>query len=346
MCVTCGSACTHRWSEGRCSVCSSDCSHTAHTPDGKCTQCLEPIYHRYFDLQCDCGKVLSFADYALPEQIAAMDSPEKGTIRSFSYTTRNYQFERDFGRDSTPITKDCRVYLPYGYDTQRKYDVLFLIHGYEQDEMAWLDEYHYCRDTIGIRAADIADSMIYYGYCPPLILVTINTNAGFWEFEYGEYSKPVQLTPEFRNDILPAIVELFSTWAEGSTPEQLQAARDHFAIAGLSNGSLAAYYTGMMECTDLFAWFGCYSGNLGSEGILDALNSLPDGLYPIRFHFASAGSHDSQYENMLEGYSVLTEGTARLADGENASLVIVDRAFHDWTTWLLSFYNTLLVFFR
>ena len=38
------------------------------------------------------------------------------------------------------------------------------------------------------------------------------------------------------------------------------AAREHFAYAGLSMGSIYAYTSIIPECLDLFAWFGFFSG--------------------------------------------------------------------------------------
>lgn len=69
-----------------------------------------------------------------------------------------------------------------------------------------------------------------------------------------------QFVRELREDILPFIVQNYSTYAADGSAEAISAARDHFAYAGLSMGSIYAYNSVMPLCLDLFAWFGCFSG--------------------------------------------------------------------------------------
>ena len=54
-----------------------------------------------------------------------------GTIEQISYTTYDY-----FG-DGSEIEKYANVYLPYGYDKEEKYNVLYLMHGIGGDENEW-----------------------------------------------------------------------------------------------------------------------------------------------------------------------------------------------------------------
>ena len=53
----------------------------------------------------------------------------------------------------------------------------------------------------------------------------------------------------------------YSTYAADGSAEAISAARDHFAYAGLSMGSIYAYNSVMPLCLDMFAWFGCFSGS-------------------------------------------------------------------------------------
>ena len=46
---------------------------------------------------------------------------EKGTVERVDYNTTNY--------DGSPMEKHAYVYLPYGYDENKQYDILYLIHG-------------------------------------------------------------------------------------------------------------------------------------------------------------------------------------------------------------------------
>ena len=67
----------------------------------------------------------------IPSKYTKYQLEESGTIEKITYPTRDY-----FG-DGGEITKSANVYLPYGYSADKKYNVLYLMHGIGGDENEW-----------------------------------------------------------------------------------------------------------------------------------------------------------------------------------------------------------------
>ena len=53
---------------------------------------------------------------------------EQGSIVELSYTTPAYAVNEMLGKNET-MEKTLQVYLPYGYDEAKQYNVLYLLHG-------------------------------------------------------------------------------------------------------------------------------------------------------------------------------------------------------------------------
>ena len=121
----------------------------------------------------------------IPTKYITRRFSECGTIETISYTTYDY-----FG-DGSEIEKYANVYLPYGYDEQKKYNVLYLMHGIGGDENEW----GMTGDTSRVKI--IMDNLIYNEDIEPFIVVTPNGRSGadfanrssdyhsFYEFEIG-----------------------------------------------------------------------------------------------------------------------------------------------------------------
>ena len=55
--------------------------------------------------------------YEMPEEMLT-DCSQKGTVERYDYDTFTYDAE-----ESKPLKKGAWVYLPYGYDPSKKYDM-------------------------------------------------------------------------------------------------------------------------------------------------------------------------------------------------------------------------------
>ena len=94
---------------------------------------------------------------------------QQGTVVELEYDTPAYAVNDLLGLDETLHKKVC-VYLPYGYDETKQYDILYLLHGTEGEtdgpmEEFWLKQW-------GYETLPVLDNMIAQGLCDPVIVVT------------------------------------------------------------------------------------------------------------------------------------------------------------------------------
>ena len=102
----------------------------------------------------------------IPIKYTTQRFSERGTIEQITYTTYDY-----FG-DGSEMEKQANVYLPYGYDSEKKYNVLYLMHGIGGDENEWGMTGNASKVKI------MMDNLIYNGDIEPFIVVTPNGRSG------------------------------------------------------------------------------------------------------------------------------------------------------------------------
>ena len=236
------------------------------------------------------------------------------------------------------------IYLPYGYDPVQRYNVLILIHGgngssHDFTDMEFINE----DQDYPFTMKALYDRMIAEKRCEPLIIVSPYTCI-HRDKEYPGYVPDVYFAKELREYILPYVVENYSTWAEGGTEEELRAARDHFGIGGVSNGSLYTYETGMSLCFDLFSQYICLSGCYDPLTIAAAINREEWTDLPIRFYYAGCADEDWQHANSKIGFDAILASTERLTLGENSFYVDM-HGEHNWSQWAAHMYNALPLVF-
>ena len=204
-----------------------------------------------------------------------------------------------------------------------------------------------------MMAASTSETLFFALYAlltstrPKMIIVTPTFYNDSDDFsEYDRNREQDQFVYELRRDILPLIVKTFSTYAAEPTEAAISAAREHFAYAGLSMGSIYAYTSVMPKCLDLFAWFGCFSG---SDAYLDklipALQSEENAQYPILYFYNCIGDHDSMFDTHTQQYDYLVRHVDCLTDGKNAAMTVIKSASHEYRAWGTGLYNFLRVVF-
>ena len=334
VCVLCGALCEHpAWEGGVCTVCGTPCEHPAHDAESReCAVCGETVVHRYIGGVCACGAEPLVYDYVLPDRFYE-ESEHPGSITPLSYQNAEPGWAE--------YTRHLLVYLPYGYDPQEQYNVLILLHGTGDDETAWLSYPHYVLDrTMEVRC--IFDRMIEEQIIEPLIIVT----ARLYE-DYGSYSgDPTadRLAAELRDILLPCIVDRYATWAASSSPEDISAARQHFALGGLYWGSYFTYASGMRQNLPYFGNFICFSGNDDPNFVLSTINSPELIDYPFYLYYSAAGTTDMAHDGGINNFYTLVNYTERLTEGENAFLHETEGG-HTWNVWSTEIFNALQLAF-
>lgn len=277
--------------------------------------------------------------YEMPAEML-QETGKKGTVERFLYNTNTYDTE-----GSLPMEKGAWVYLPYGYDASKQYNVLYLLHGGGVTEDWWFKMFP---DTV-----TILDNMIARGICEPCIIVTptyyrgteVDRNAEFIT-EHFRY--------ELRNDLIPAIESKYSTYAKGNvSAENLINTRSHRAFAGLSLGSMTTYRAAFYNNYDLFSWYGPFSGCCGPKGdrtlevkrIIETLENGVKNNLPLDYLFCCNGDQDIAFEEHKEIMGNVTKTCNLLKTGENYDFFIIPGGVHDMKAWQLHLYHALQIFF-
>lgn len=185
--------------------------------------------------------------------------------------------------------KTLKVYLPYGYDANKKYNIFYLMHGGGENENTIFGS--------DVNLQNILDHMIENGELEPMIVVTPTFN--------GNGSEAQNFWEEFRASVIPFVEGKYSTYANSTSDADIKASRRHRAYGGFSMGSVSTWNV-FLNCLDYCAYFMPLSGDLWC----DNCNSGQDKAYRVDqaiaksgltqrdyFIFAATGSDDIAYPN-------------------------------------------------
>jgi len=253
-----------------------------------------------------------------PEPPAGFDTPAKGRLEGRV---------EEFAYDSTVTgtRRKANVYLPPGYAHDRKYPVLYLLHGIGGNQNEW---------TGYVRADAVIDNLIAGGKAVPMIVVFPNGRAR------ADDSIPAQVfSPDnsaafaaFERDLLdclvPAIEAKYAVLAD----------REHRALAGLSMGGGQTLNFGLGHL-DTFAWLGAFSAAPNTKPPADLLRDPARARSELKLLYLSCGNKD--------GLIVISQGVhAYLKEHGVPHLWNVDDHGHDRETWAANLYDFAPRLFR
>lgn len=115
----------------------------------------------------------------------------------------------------------------------------------------------------------------------------------------ADYELAIQLTDNYHNelinDLLPAVEDKYSTFADDTSPSGLLASRDHRGFGGFSMGSVTTWHT-FQYCLDYFRYFMPMSGNLTLDGnFMDDIVKNSGWTSKDFFIYAMSGTDDFAY---------------------------------------------------
>ena len=217
-----------------------------------------------------------------------------------------------FPSPSTNSTKRAFVYLPPQYDGKKKFPVLYLQHGWGEDETAWSRQGH---------ANLIMDNMIAAGECTPFIIVMTYgmTNdvkfGGLGGFNFKDFETVLV------DELVPYIDANFKTIAK----------KDSRAMAGLSMGGMETRNITLAR-PEVFGYYGLLSGGVYTpEDIKD-----PNQVKGI---FISCGGKEGPDR-------IMQAAEALQAAGFNAKGYVSPGTGHEFLTWRRSLREMAPMLFR
>ena len=238
----------------------------------------------------------SITNAVLPDKLEEIpqeyfsEADQQGILVELEYDT--YE-SMSYEEQDQVLKKRAIVYLPYGYSEDEQYNVFYLMHGGWSNETTYLGTPERPNEFKNVLDNGIADGKIR-----PMIVVcpTYNNES---ESDSSSYSLALRLTENYHNellgDLILAVENTYSTYAEDTTAEGIRASRDHRAFCGFSMGSVATWRT-FQYCLDDFRYFLPSSGSLtadGEDGTFRYANNEKEGnLY---FLEQEGGTHNGDY---------------------------------------------------
>ena len=213
---------------------------------------------------------------------------------------------------STDATRTAYVYLPPQYDGKKKFPVLYLQHGWGEDETAWSRQGH---------ANLIMDNLIAEGKCVPFIIVMTYgmTNevkfGGLGSFNFKEFETVLV------DELVPFIDANFKTIAK----------KDSRAMAGLSMGGMETKNITLAR-PETFGYYGLLSGGTYSPEDIKSADQ-------VKVIFMSCGSKE-----FPDGINKAAEDLK--AAGHNAVGYVSEGTAHEFLTWRRSLREMAPLLFR
>jgi enterochelin esterase-like enzyme len=238
-----------------------------------------------------------------------------GQVRSIYYWSEINGMERH-----------CNVYVPAEYEQNptKKYPVLYLLHGWGEDENGWSNQGH---------MGNIMDGLISSGESVPMIVVMdcgdIKTNSDIRTASTND------VTQIYVKDLIPFIDKTFRTKTD----------RQNRAMAGLSRGGMQTTTT-VFNNMDKFAWMGTFSGffmgGMGGRGaagtgqapsISQQIETAFNGVFKdaaafdkqINLLFISTGTEERNPKETVE--ALKAHGIGHIVFHESQGTA------HEWLTW-------------
>jgi enterochelin esterase-like enzyme len=219
-----------------------------------------------------------------------------------------------FPSPSTGTSRRAFVYTPPGYDhnARKKYPVLYLQHGWGEDETAWSNQG---------RANLIMDNLIAESKITPFLIVMTYGMTNEIKFGGLRNFKIDSFQTVLTEELIPYIDSHFPTVAKPS----------HRAMAGLSMGGMETK-TITLNRPGLFSYYGLLSG--GTYAPAD----IKDKSNP-KLVFLSCGSKERP-DGVRNAAAALKEA------GINAVSYISENTAHEFQTWRRSLYQLAPLLFR
>ncbi len=231
-----------------------------------------------------------------------------------------------FPSKSSNTTRRAFVYTPPDYDKDQaaRYPVLYLQHGWGEDETAWCNQGH---------ANLIMDNLISEGKIRSFIIVMTYgmTNeikiGGLRNFKIAPFQTVLI------DELIPYIDANFRTLSD----------RTHRAMAGLSMGGMETKMITLANL-DKFAYIGLFSGGTFS---MDDVNKTPDFKEKVKLAFVSFGSRELEGNRPhFFGGDPKANAEALKQAGINSVFYVSPGTAHEFLSWRRSLYQFAPLLFK
>ena len=216
-----------------------------------------------------------------------------------------------------------QVYTPPNYSAERKYPVLYLLHGIGGNEHEWQ---HFATPDV------LLDNLIADGKAVPMIVVMPNGRAQKDDRAVGDVFAAAPAFATFERDLLDDVIPAIEA------RYRVQADREHRALAGLSMGGGQTLNFGFAHL-DTFAWLGGFSSAPNTRPPAALVPDPENARRMLRLLWLSCGSRDGLI-NISQGLH------AYLKEHGVPHVWHVDGNGHDATHWRNALYHFAQLIFQ
>ena len=237
-----------------------------------------------------------------------------GKIDSISYPSK-----------TVGTSRKALIYTPPNYSKNRKYPVLYLLHGIGGDEKEWLK---------GGQPQVILDNLYAENKIEPIIVVMPNGRAIKDDRATGNIMAPDKVEAfatfekDLLNDLIPYIERKFPVLKD----------REHRAIAGLSMGGGQSLNFGLGNL-DIFAWIGGFSSAPNTKPPEQLLPDPEKARKMLKLLWISCGDND--------GLITFSQRTHNYLNANNVPhIYYIEPGVHDFKVWKNSLYMFSQLIFK
>jgi enterochelin esterase-like enzyme len=222
-----------------------------------------------------------------------------GQLEMISYESKSVGTERHM-----------LIYTPPDYSKDKKYPVLYLLHGIGGDENEW---------KRGGKPNVILDNLLADGKITPLIVVMPNGRAQKNDRAEGNVMASAPAFAAFEKDLLEDVIPTIEA------KYSVQADREHRALAGLSMGGGQSLNFGLAHL-DTFAWVGAFSAAPNTKKPADLVPDPAAAKEKLKLLWIGVGDKD----NLMR----ISQGVHDyLKEKDVPHVYRVDGNAHDFTEW-------------
>ncbi len=222
-------------------------------------------------------------------------------------------------------SRKALIYTPPGYSKDKKYPVLYLLHGIGGDEKEWFNNGH---------PEVILDNLCAEKKVEPMVVVLPNGRAMKDDRAVGNIYDGVKVQAfatfekDLLNDLIPFVEKTYPVIKD----------RDHRAIAGLSMGGGQSLNFGLGNL-DQFAWVGGFSSAPNTEKPEELVPDPAKAKEMLKLLWISCGDKDGLITFSKRTHDYLkTNGVPHI--------YYVDHGYHDWNVWKNSLYMFSQLLFK
>jgi enterochelin esterase-like enzyme len=259
-----------------------------------------------------------------PKPGAKIEAPPKDFDKKRDGIDRGKLETVEYESKTVGITRKATVYTPPGYTKDKKYPVLYLLHGIGGDENEW---------KRGGAPDVILDNLYADKKAVPMIVVMPNGRASKDVTAKSGFGQQGPAFAAFEKDLLtdliPFVEKTYSVTAD----------RESRALAGLSMGGGQSLNFGLGNL-DTFAWIGGFSSAPNTKPPADLIKDPADAAKKLRVLYVACGDKD--------GLLRISEGVHKMLDEKKVPHVynVIPGGAHDFKVWKADLYTFAQLIFR